>query len=239
MKYTHCLLALASTAMALGQISAQTISLKPSTSALPISAQGQVTCSISPNRGVSFMGVVTLKNTSGKNILTYMATVTAVCPGSVTDKTVDVHDFYFKHQVFEVGDTQNIELNHMELGGTATGLADAYFKLDLRFIEYEDGTSWGDQTAVTELATRRRATEAFLGELTTDSDADFLTHITDSSLHGKPEWATAKALKMIYDQSGMASARQSAIDRLNTAKSRTRTLIKSVADNPIFPNVVR
>jgi hypothetical protein len=40
-------------------------------------------------------------------------------PGSVTDKTVDVHDFYFKHQVFEVGDTQNIELNHMEPGGTA------------------------------------------------------------------------------------------------------------------------
>jgi hypothetical protein len=201
---------------------AQTVQLtqpvQPPGNPAPVTFTGQVACYPSP-KGITYEGNVTIANSSTKKIVAYSFTVKAQCPGATVVSILDPHDMYFKSTIFSPGDTFPTDINFpMPANPAATA---SYLTVQPQFVQFEDGSVWGDQNVANDTFTKRQAVKLFLRKLTTLSDADFLITINDSTLGRYAEAPVARGLRTAYDQGGIGAAKQMVTGRLATAAART------------------
>jgi hypothetical protein len=113
-------------------------------------------------------------NISGKDIV---AVCGAIRWGQVKDTFL--HDHYFKPMTMHNGDTFQFPLS---------GVAD--YSVELRYVQFEDGSSWGQQIIGTRLAADRAKAIDFLQRAIagyqTNGEAGFLAVVQELDESGKP-----------------------------------------------------
>lgn len=107
-------------------------------------------------------GVISLKNVSGRTIVPIVGNI--LLNGKVTSAPGNfVAEFFFKTLGFPANETHSED--------TKSGDGKAYdYRIEVTFIQFEDGSSWGNKDAAKDALARRAASVAFLQSLMDSPD---------------------------------------------------------------------
>lgn len=156
-------------------------------------------------------GVITFTNTSKKTII--LVTGDLQLDGKKTGPFA--HEFLFKKLGWPAGDAFDLDTkNDGEIKN---------YSIVVKFIQFEDGTIWGDPTteSAKDALEKRTGTLAFLPSLATVSDeAEFMTVLTSKQVPGSAAEAAERRFQSIQAQVGTATALANARDRYAAAIAR-------------------
>ena len=172
-------------------------------------------------------GSITLTNTSGKNIIAIVAQFKT--NGFRESHAVNyTHDFYFKPNTFQAGDSHSLDLgDHVYGPHVIPNMPDdpAAVTGQLRFVQFDDGSTWGDATVASDILGYRQDVKDFLNHLlsiyASQGEAAMISEIEgDYSTRSIAVKSVADALKDMYSRTGITPVLADINGRLQIASGR-------------------
>jgi hypothetical protein len=170
-------------------------------------------------------GSAVITNVSQRNIMAVVVALTYHCIRALTNKDMYQHDFFFKKGGLTPGDTLPIPLEEgiSGLSSVFPPPVPSFVTTKVVYVQYDDGTFWGDPNAKASMDLQRQEERAFYSQLASPpSEADFVAAM-NAPKPGTSEFPAAHPVKMAYSQSGFASALAIVNDRLTLANNRYAT----------------
>jgi hypothetical protein len=202
------------------------VPLTPPTPGLPVTFSGTLNCSELINgktRKDSETGNVSVLNSSQQEIIAIVVTVSTACFHGPIQPTVDRRDFLFKNTTLSQGQNIDVDLT-FENSSRPYGVAmSSVLTARLVFVQFKDGSTWGDKSALGEFMQQRREVEELLNRLAQAPDqATFLSILTEAESVRSPAGSTARSIGMTQKQLGTAEAVSNVIARLRIADERKK-----------------
>lgn len=170
-------------------------------------------------------GRIALKNTSGRQIVAVAVNFSLLAFQKPADSISYNHDWFFKHHGLAPGDTVEIPIPMSVHGPHKTPPfpeEPSYLNAELQFVEFDDGTSWGDPESAPVLLKGRQTVQAFLEELTniylTQGETAFVKRIKDGQKGATA--LVASNLALLLEHSSAEIVLQDVKARLQTAAAR-------------------
>jgi hypothetical protein len=163
-------------------------------------------------------GVVSLKNVSGQPIVMIVGTI--LLDGKPTGTNNYTRDFFFKTPGFLNGDVTEDDTNY------APNQPVQSYNIKVTYLQFEDGSEWGDKKTAQDAFAKRAASLAYLQNLTAASDtqANFLAVLNRPQEPGPNEAATQRHYPTILREVGTPTTIAYVKERLAAATSRMKIL---------------
>ena len=172
-------------------------------------------------------GEVTFTNTSGRNIVALEAATSVKCMRGRAMPTVYHYDrLFFQANGLAAGESisgpvedMGDELFPRDISAAPTP---SHATVEIQFVQFEDGSTWGDSSMITQSRARRHEIESFLGQLSSagsDQEFDSMLDKALSSTKILPH-ATAYKVSLIRQKAGTKAARADVRERLRVATGR-------------------
>lgn len=208
------------------QSQSATVPLTPPPPGLPVTFSGTLNCSEVINgktRKDSETGNVGVLNSSQQEIIAIVVTVSTACFHGPIQPTVDRRDFLFKNIALAQGENIDVDLT-FENSSRPYGVAmPSVLNAGLVFVQFKDGSTWGDKSALDEFMQERQEVEQLLNHLAQAPDeATFLSILTEAKSVRSPAGSTARSIDMTQKQLGTAAAVSNVIARLRIADERKK-----------------
>jgi hypothetical protein len=191
----------------------------------PVTVSGNVNCS--ENSIAS--GELTFTNTSTRNIVELEATARVKCMRGAGQLIRYHHNglFFQTHglasgeSVIKAVPEADEQLPRFDPGGAP---AVPRVDVEILFVQFEDGSTWGDASVIRDLRVRRKSIEALLGRLASvpdDRDFDSMLDDTLAAFTGDPfAYTMAFKISEVRKESGTEAARIAVRERLRVAEER-------------------
>jgi len=199
------------------------------TSNAPVTVTGNVTCSEKIERSADTAGELKFTNTSSLNIVSFEAVAILRCKGSSPFPI----NYHFDRLFFEARGLPSEEsVSHFvptadsqESRFDATAApTPSHVDVEILFVQFEDGSTWGDSRVIGKLRVRRQKIESVLNRLASASDDQEFDSTLTAILSATPQdpvaYTTAYKIGMVRKNSGTESARASVRERLRVAGER-------------------
>ncbi len=164
---------------------------------------------------------VIVKNVSNKTVISMWVRV-----NTDTTEIISKHEHFFKDHGIAAGDTIEIaipELAAVSTTNTSLGLTTTVntpgspnISAELLFVQFEDGTSWGDEKSAANVHAERAAMEAYLKHVSAAyQQAGEAAMVTAMNENVDTVTDSVQALRAILMQSYKAGGISAALDQLN------------------------
>jgi hypothetical protein len=213
-----------------GLLSAQTIKISDdSPLGSPVSLKGAVSFGDSDSVNCSITG----HNRSSKAIITLAVELKLNKPSGEPGELQFERDHFFKELTIssprvDFPITSDCQMGHEADIPRLSAPPDAHAKL--LFVQYEDGSSWGDRRVASQLLAERLTVLEFLQSLRTAYSVGGPEKLTDAlskdQQPGTMVWSKMAGLRMIRDGSGVKAVADAVDKNLATAEARKSALLK-------------
>jgi len=174
-------------------------------------------------------GAVVGHNVSTKNIIALVATIKYAGFRGPGTTMLYRHDFFFKQHGLEAGESFEIPIKR-DGGEEPFNIItiDSYATAELQFVQFDDGSTWGDKNAAEALFAQRLDTEAYLNRLLAAykqrGPSAFPSALEqDQPIANTSAFAVCQRLLLIYRQFGAAATADNVKTRLKLAADRRAT----------------
>jgi hypothetical protein len=170
-------------------------------------------------------GNVVGRNETSKNVLALVAIIRAAGFRGPGTEMLYRHDFFFKDHGLGPGDTFDIPIDsNLSMKPFNVTTLKSHADAELLFLQFDDGSTWGDQTIAESLIAQRGDVEAYLHRLlltyTDHGDKAFVAALQDAPKAGESAFAVSQHLLTLYDQFGTPSTVDNVRARLKIASER-------------------
>ena len=173
---------------------------------------------------------ISLENISGKNIVAFVSIFKLLAFRGPEDEIRYAHDFFFKPKEWAAGEVDKMELPESIHGPyhiTSQPEQPSYLKAQLLFVQFDDGTTWGDQTVGDTLISQRAEVEEFTSKLlsiySTQGEAGVVAELeADHKGHGSVA-SVARTLNELRVTSGIQAVIERIKERSAVASHRRST----------------
>jgi len=211
------------------QTQSVTVPLKQPSLGLPVTFSGTLKCSEEINgkgRKETEQGNVNVVNSSPQDIIAIVVSVNTACFRGPIQPMVDRRDFLFKNPALVKGESMDIDLA-FDGSSSLYGIAmPSVLSAELIFVQFVDGSTWGDKSALDEFTHQRKEVEELLNRLAhAPNETTFLSILNEKQNARSPAGSTARSIGMMQKQVGIPAAVNNVVDRLRIADERRKAWI--------------
>lgn len=162
---------------------------------------------------------LTIRNSSSQPVLAYVIHVSKFC---IERNELERHDFFFKDQAFLPGATFTKQLGVPGTESQTAQVSGAPLEATVLFVQFADGTTYGDQTVGKALLSQRQDVVTFLQQLQAASNDQqtFSSILSQQQTPSTSLWVVSQHLNMIMVDSGMQAVVADVNKRLQVAQQR-------------------